>query len=143
MPKKAFNWKNSVIYKICCKDTDVKEIYIGSTTNMVKRRHDHKKCCNSEKMDRYNLYVYEFIREHGGWDNWEMVLVEKYPCVDNMELVKRERYWYDELKASLNSRRPHITEEERIKHNIENQKKYKEKNEDYFRTYAKDYREKI
>jgi hypothetical protein len=142
MPKKAFDYKNSVIYKICCKDHNIKDIYIGSTTNMVKRRNYHKSNCNNEKGRIYHLYVYEFIREHGGWDNWNMILVEKYPCVDKIELEQRERYWYDELKASLNSRRPYRSDEERIKYDIECKKRYYEENKDYYRTYTKDYREK-
>jgi len=141
MPKKAFNWKNSVIYKICCKDHNIKDIYIGSTTNMVKRRSAHKSNCNNENRRQHNLYVYEFIREHGGWNNWNMILVEKYPCVDNMELVKRERYWYDELKASLNLRRPHRSDEERIKYHIEYGKIFREENKDAIIECKKKYRE--
>jgi hypothetical protein len=106
---------------------------------MVKRRYNHKYNCNNEKGSHYNNYVYEFIREHGGWDNWDIVLVEKYPCVDNMELQQRERYWYDELKSSLNTRRPHRSDEERKECLI----KYREENKDKIKDYNNENRDKI
>jgi Mg-chelatase subunit ChlI len=137
MPKTAFDYKNSVIYKICCKDHNIKDIYIGSTTNMVQRRYVHKSNCNNENKKEHNIYVYEFIREHGGWDNWEMVLVDKYPCVDNMELQQRERYWYDELKPSLNTLKPHRNKED----TKESSKKYYEGNKDKIKDKNKKYRE--
>ena len=130
MPKTAFDYKNSIIYKICCKDHNIKDIYIGSTTNMVKRRHGHKFNCNNENRRHHNLYVYQFIRDHGGWNNWDMVLVEKYPCLDKMELQQRERYWYDELKPSLNTQRPYISNEERRMEKIQYDHNYRNENRD-------------
>jgi hypothetical protein len=31
-----------------------------------------------------------------------MVLIEYYPCKSKLELLKRERYWIEEMKATLN-----------------------------------------
>ena len=72
--KMPIDYSNACIYKICCKDLSVKDVYVGSTTNFVQRcqrRRDHKAVCNNEKGRDYNYYVYQFIRENGGWDNWE------------------------------------------------------------------------
>jgi hypothetical protein len=49
-----------------------------------------------------NLKVYKEIRENGGWDNYSMVEVEKYPCKDENEARSRERYWYENLNSQLN-----------------------------------------
>jgi hypothetical protein len=34
MPKVKMDYSNTIIYKIFCKDTNIKEAYIGHTTNM-------------------------------------------------------------------------------------------------------------
>jgi len=60
MPKKAIDYSNTIIYKLCCKNPDVKEFYIGHTTNLLQRKYQHKTCCNnnSEKNKSYNRKVY-------------------------------------------------------------------------------------
>jgi len=92
---------NCLIYKLCCKDLNIKEIYIGSTCNFARRKCRHKSCCNN-KNGNYNFKVYQFIRDNGGWDNWDMILVEEFSCENKMQKLQRERYWYEELKADLN-----------------------------------------
>ena len=47
--------------------------------------------------------------DSGGWPNWSMILVEKYPCNDQLDATKRERYWYEQLNATLNSQVPSST----------------------------------
>jgi hypothetical protein len=71
------------------------------------RKWTHKSSCCNPNDEKYNNYVYRFIREHGGWDAWSMILVKKYPhVVDNQELLKKERKWITRLKATLNKRVP-------------------------------------
>ena len=52
------------------------------------------------------MYVYKFIRENGGWINWEMVEVDKFSCVDSNEALKHERHYIELLKATLNKVMP-------------------------------------
>jgi hypothetical protein len=73
MPKLPIDYSKGFIYKLCCLDVNVKDIYIGSSTNFKERRKGHKKRCNNEKQKSYNIYVYKFIRDNGGWDNWTMI----------------------------------------------------------------------
>ena len=42
MPKTSFEYSKNIIYKICCKDITIKDIYVGQTTNITKRRYNHK-----------------------------------------------------------------------------------------------------
>jgi hypothetical protein len=112
MPKGTIDYSNSFIYKLCCSNPNVKEIYVGSTTNMRNRKNRHKQSCNNEKSKRYNINVYKFIRENGGFENWDMVLIENFDAKDNLDLRKRERYWKDELQASLNMCNPYKTAED-------------------------------
>ena len=112
MPPKAMDFSKTQIYKIACKDLTVKDIYVGSTTNVVKRRAAHKKDCTNENGKTYNLRVYRFIREHGGFENWDVVVVEQFPCENDEIKRTRERHWCEQLGATLNSIRPIITEQE-------------------------------
>ena len=109
------NYNNSMIYKLCCKNTDIKEIYIGSTTNFRVRKNKHKSNCYNIKDDRkYNLKVYQFIREHGGFENFDMILIETVNCNTKLELHKIERKYIEELKPILNDRIPIISKKESL-----------------------------
>lgn len=125
------NYNQSTIYKLCCNDLDIKEIYIGSTTNFNKRKNCHKSRCNNEKSNYHNLYVYKFIRDHGCFQNWSMVEVELFNARDKKNLMRRERHWIETEKAALNSNRSYTTEEE-IK---ENRAEYYANNADKIKEY--------
>lgn len=112
MPKVAMDYNQTIIYKIVCNDLTIIECYVGHTTNFTKRKYQHKINCDSITSRAYNFYIYEFIRNNGGWDNWSMIEVEKYPCNDCNEALKRERYWIEELNATLNIVKPTRTKNE-------------------------------
>ena len=92
------NYNESHIYKICCRDTSIEDIYIGSTVNFRTRKYQHKSACN--KLN--NIKIYQFIRDNGGWDNWDMVLIEEVKVNSKLELHKKEREFIELLKPSLN-----------------------------------------
>jgi hypothetical protein len=108
MPKRIIDYSKTIIYKIVCKDTEIKDVYVGSTTQFTKRKASHKNACHNKKnWYMYTLDVYLFIRLNGGWDNWEMIEIEKYPCKDGNEARARERYWYEQLPTkNMNSVSP-------------------------------------
>ena len=83
------NYTKSIIYKLCCKNPEIKEIYVGSTTNFIKRKYKHKSACNNVKDKDYNYNIYKYIRENGGFSNWDMIEIEKHSCNDKNELHKR------------------------------------------------------
>jgi hypothetical protein len=112
MPRKAIDYSNTVIYKIVCNDLNVTDIYVGHTTNFTKRKNQHKTVCCNVNDRKHNLKVYQIIRDNGGWENWSMIEVEKLTCADENEARARERYWYEELKANMNSYRPYRSGEE-------------------------------
>lgn len=102
------------IYEIRCKDPSVKELYVGSTTNLKDRKTCHKKRCCNPLVKGGNYYVYEFIRKNGGWDNWDMIEVKKINVNSKLEARKEERKHIDEIGGSgLNQMKPYISEEER------------------------------
>ena len=128
MPLTPINFENGIIYKIVCNDTSITDCYVGSITNIIKRRQYHKSDCNNEKSKHYNRYVYQFIRNNGNWQNWSLVLIENYSCNNKLELERRERYYIEDLKPTLNKQIPTRTNKE---YKQDNKKQIKEQREEY------------
>ncbi len=139
-------YNESVIYKICCKDVNVKEEYVGSTTNLHRRKTCHKSNCNNVNANSYKFHVYNFIREHGNWQNWDLIEVERYNAIDKHDLHKRERYWIETLNSVLNGHIPAHTQKERVHENADDVReymiKYAENNKVKLKLYKKAYRQK-
>tara|TARA_R110002049_G_scaffold234559_1_gene407777 strand:+ start:209 stop:772 length:564 start_codon:yes stop_codon:yes gene_type:complete len=95
-------YNNASIYKLCCKDPKITDIYVGSTCAFRRRKAGHKHNCNNEKGNAYNHNVYKFIRDHGGFSNWEMIELLKYPCETKRELELKEREYLEMLGGTLN-----------------------------------------
>ena len=140
------NYQNGMIYKLCCNDLNITDIYIGSTVNFKERKRCHKKACNNINNRCYNLKLYKFIRDNGGWNNWDMVLVAKTPCNSKLELLQFERKYYEELNATLNNNYPGRTPKEYHKDNKEiikiKRKEYQEANKEYLKIKKKEWQEK-
>ena len=113
MPKKPSDFSKGSIYKLVCRDPTVHHIYVGSTTNWYSRIKDHKGHCCQPNSKNYNQRKYKYIRENGGWDNWRMIEIEKYPCASRRELEAREQHWIDELQSMLNSDSAFKSEDEK------------------------------
>ena len=138
------NYSKGLVYKLCCNDTNITDIYVGSTTNFIRRKCGHKSDCCNETSKEHNRYVYRFIRQHGGWSNWSMVLIREYPDITNKkQLVKKERKYIDRLNATLNKVIPGRTDKEYYNDNhediLEYHKNYYIKHADRIKKYQKDY----
>jgi len=139
---KAKNFENCIIYKLVCLDTTYPEVYIGSTTCFKQRKCDHKSKCHNENSKEYNFKVYQFMREHGGFENFAMVEIEKYPCENSRQLEAREEHWRKELHATLNGNRAFSTDEEKRIQNNECSAKFRNLNPTYRKEYYQANKEK-
>jgi len=153
------DYSNTIIYKLCCKNPEVKDIYVGHTTNFVQRKNMHKSVCNNENDKRYNQHVYQFIRSNGNWDNWAMVEIEVVNCKNKREAEASEHYWIEQLVATLNSNNPYAmcTEkpqeykkmwyEEKKDYILDKSKKHYEEHKEeklqYQKQYAEEHKEHI
>tara|TARA_R110002153_G_scaffold107484_2_gene247582 strand:+ start:1488 stop:2063 length:576 start_codon:yes stop_codon:yes gene_type:complete len=126
------NYNNALIYKLCCKNTEIKDIYIGSTTNFTRRKHNHKSSCNNINSKSHTQYKYQFIRDNGGWDNWDMILIEKVNGNDKLELRKKEREYIEKFNSSLNSLISY-----------RNIKEKKQMNKEYLQNYRTEHKEEL
>ena len=112
MPLKPIDYNKTHFYKIICNDLNITDCYVGHTVDFRKRKNHHKTTCNNDKDVRHNLKLYQFIRESGGWDNWEMVNIDTISCKDSLEAKAIERQFAEQLNATLNTIRPTSSKEE-------------------------------
>ena len=135
MPSKAINYDYTHFYKIVCKDLDITNMYIGHTTDFASRKSKHKQSClNDTNKVKHNYLVYRFIRENGGWDNWDMILIETRRCENKLDALRTERDFIERLGSTLNRSIP-----TRLAH--ERNKAYYEQNRNKILDYCKAYRE--
>ena len=134
------DYSKGLIYKLICNDNFITENYIGSCCDYKDRKKTHKSGCNNVNDKGYNNYKYKFIREHGGIDNWSMIIIKEFPCNSNRELECEERVQMDLLGGELNTYRPFVTEEERKESNNNRCKEYRELNKDKIKEYHKEYK---
>ena len=123
------DYKNGRIYTIRCR-TDIKLIYIGSTTLPLSRR------LSSHKLDKF-CSLYKYIKENfdGDWSNWYIELYEEYQCDNREQLNKREGEIQREI-ATINKNKAGRTMKE---YNIDNKDIILE----YQKEYSKDNKDKI
>ena len=106
MPRKDIDYSKTVIYKITHKDPNNCFIYIGQTTNFIKRKNAHKSASKNENNKLHLSKLYKTINENGGWDMFEILPIEQFPCKNSLEATIRERYWFDFHQANLNTNVP-------------------------------------
>jgi hypothetical protein len=102
MSKVSPNYKNTVIYNIKCNNKNIKDSYIGYTTNFIHRQRQHKHNSIVKTNEKYNLKLYKVIRKNGGWDNWSMNKIEDFPCNNEDKALERENQWINKYKPTLN-----------------------------------------
>ena len=128
------------IYKISCLDETVTECYIGSSINYIHRQYQHKNNCINTNLTEHNFKLYRFIRDNGGWNNWNFEVLETTELETRLDKIKLERYWYDQCKPTLNSYKPNRSKQEwkldnpnyQRNYNLLNQTKIKQKRTEYY-----------
>jgi hypothetical protein len=126
--------KQSIIYKIICKDPTITDCYVGRTASFGPRVNQHKTCCSNQNSNNYKYKLYEKIRENGGWDNWDVKQIETidHDCFDTSAAREREAFWFHELKPTLNNNTPNQSHKESCKI-------WFKKNPTYFHDYSVEY----
>ena len=129
MPSNAIDYSKTVIFKIQHIEKD-DLLYVGSTTNFKNRKDCHKNACRNPKTN--HLKVYQLILENGGWDNFVMIEIKKYPCNDGNEARAQENRIYKDLKANMNMVSPFRSKEDHKLYHTEYWKANKEKLKSYY-----------
>jgi hypothetical protein len=97
------------IYKIVCNATGKQ--YIGSTTEptLSKRLAKHRLNFKTWKNGHGNFTTSYLILEE---ENYEIILIELYPCSSRDELMMRERFWQDNIEC-INKVKSYTSKEEK------------------------------
>ena len=74
MPKEPIKYENTIIYKIVCLLPDTNNIYVGHTTDIIRRKYYHKVKSMDPKNNKYKLY--HFINQHGGFNNFDIIEIK-------------------------------------------------------------------
>lgn len=117
MPKQIIDYSKCQMYKLRHRDDLLDEnIYVGHTINWNDRERKHKEDCNNSNSKSYNQKKYKYIRENGGWDEWEMLWIEDYPCANKKEATIKEQELMIANDAKLNTYKAFSTEEEKVEY---------------------------
>ena len=111
------SYLNGVIYALYHKD--LPKFYIGSSINIKHRIYQHidsvKNKCESKEIVKL--------------ENWQYLIIERYPCNNRQELCMREQYYIDlNINKVVNKRKAYSTAEELAQQNLDNSKAYYHKN---------------
>lgn len=108
--------------------------YVGSTENIKERIEKHKSsCCNTNNIS-YNIKVYKFIRENGGWDNVDIHILQK--CNKSVKRIV-EDFYMKHYNCELNDRSAILDVEKYKEYLKEYAKKYHQENKEYIKEYKK------
>ena len=129
MPLTPIDYQKATIYKIQSIDNE-ELLYVGSTTNFIKRKQCHKKLCNNLNNRHNDLKVYKMIRENGGWDQFSMIIVKEFPCNNKTELLIEEDRIMREMRSNMNKYKAFRTSEECKEYQKEYHKEYYELNKE-------------
>ena len=94
------------IYKLQHKTNEKLERYVGCTKDFKTRRKCHKTKCNNPNTREYNYPVYKYIREHGGWNEWEMTCLATEYVENKEEQTNIENQYITLMNATLCKQKP-------------------------------------
>ena len=125
------DYQQGKIYKITCKETW--KVYIGSTVQSLYNRMRTHRCKNNTCASRE-------IIERG---NYEVELIENFPCDTERELHTREQYWIDNTENTINIKRHYESDEAYLEHEkaraIEYARQYRNENKDMLKQKREQY----
>jgi len=133
------------IYKIWKEGKD--EVYIGSTSDFKTRMRKHKSNCNNEKSKDSNMFLYQYIRQNGGWEEFNKQIIYECEVEDKYEKLKIEGEWIKKYENTLNKHNSYgckgrkENDKRYREQNKDKKKEYYEKNKDTIKEYEKEYRE--
>lgn len=131
---KAHDYSKGKIYKIVCNITG--ECYIGSTVETLNNRlsghkYDYKKWLEG---NGDNVSSFEVMKQN----DFQILLLELYPCNDITELIAREQYWI-ELIPCINKNKAFRTQEESKTYYTQHKREWRKNNPEKYKEETKRY----
>ena len=129
------DYANGKIYKIV--DNTNNNVYIGSTCKTLKQRlSGHVSACKRYLKGKNNYITsFDIIKNN----DYEILLVESFPCDYKDDLLARERYWTNKIDC-INKNKPGLLNElGQGEYNKQYNKQYKAENQEQINEYNKQY----
>jgi hypothetical protein len=73
---------------------------VGSTGKDLKDRFSKHR---NKSHEAPNRKLYKYILENGGFNEWQMEVLETFECDSRLARATREQFWIDEMNPELNS----------------------------------------
>ena len=136
------NFAKSVIYHIRHMESN-EVVYVGSTTNFSQRKGKHKYDCNNEEGKHFTYPIYCHIRDNGGFDCFEVIPIKSLKLGNKTELLIAEQEEIDKHRTLVNSRKAHMTIEDRKEYDKQYDKQYYQENKENKTLYYQEHKEII
>ena len=92
---------NYTYYKLCHSTDEKNECYIGTTPNINSCFSAHR--CRYMDIKCQNIKLYRYIRENGGFEKWNIVILETKRCKTAYERYLRESELIKQHNALLHT----------------------------------------
>jgi hypothetical protein len=134
MPLTKVDYSKTIIYKIQHRDND-ELLYVGSTTDFTRRKYNHKSMCNNANSRYYNMKIYKMIRDNGGFDCFNIVVIKQFPCNNKQESFMEEDKIMRQMKSNMNTIRAFNTPEDTKEKTKQYNDAHREQRKQYYETH--------
>ena len=101
MPRIDIDYSKTHFYKVVCRDLNIKDCFVGYTTDFKSRTSEHKRQSQKSILNGPNSMLYYFVGQHGGWDNFQMVLIKTRECEGSLDAHRIRLEYMEEFNAKL------------------------------------------
>jgi hypothetical protein len=78
---------------------------VGHTICFRHRKSGHKTDCNNPNRKSHNLPLYKYMREHGGFENWDMIVIHTQICKNKRDAERIETELMEQQQFKLNTKK--------------------------------------
>ena len=108
-----------------CNDANITDLFVGHTNDVHRRNETILMECTNMRCNAYNTPINQVIRDNGGWDNFELVVIDHVSCHSLLDVLQHKRIHIKTQNANLNSVVPSRTKKEWAMDNLEHVREHK------------------
>jgi hypothetical protein len=92
------------IYIMKHRTDNTMSVYVGSTTDLKRRKRQHKYHCSTPTSDKHMFRMYKYVRDNGGFENWDITsLMNLINPTDTLRFTL-EQHLITQYNATLNTK---------------------------------------
>lgn len=138
------DYLKGLIYKIVVNTDEEYKPYVGSTIQgLAERMGGHRRGYKRYKEGKGKLLCSSFnLFDRFGVEKCKIILLEEYSCENKIQLIKKEREWFDKIEC-CNQLKPYRSLEEKEDYHKEYVKQHKEEASIYNKNYREQNKERL